>query len=204
MDVGNTDAYLLNMEAAFDELDLDGKGYIAREELQKGITEKGSKFESRMYPEGIEEFFKADADKDSKVTKEEFMNFVKNFAKNMVDDAQETAKMTDVDDGENDFKFEEPEVIDGVNVSEKQDGGGYSLDANEGKTLVQHSPRLDEPQQLDFNSADFIRKVLLVDAEKVVDLLGRDELICTDEDQIADFVVKYLQEKGNVTAPELV
>jgi len=40
-----------------------------------------------MYPEGIEEFFKADADKDSKVTKEEFMNFVKNFAKNMVDDA---------------------------------------------------------------------------------------------------------------------
>ena len=33
MDVENIDAYLLNMEAAFDQLDLDGKGYIAREEL---------------------------------------------------------------------------------------------------------------------------------------------------------------------------
>ena len=57
---------------------------------------------------------------------------------------------------------------------------------------------------MDFNSADFIRQVLEADAEKVVDLLGRDELICTNEDQIADFVVKYLQEKGNGTAPELV
>ena len=136
MDVENIDAYLLNMEAAFDQLDLDGKGYIAREELQKGITEKGSEFEQRVYPEGIEEFFKADSNKDSNVTKEEFMNFVKNFAKNMVDDEQATEKMKDVDDGANDFKFEEPEVIDGVNVSEKQDGGGQSLDANEEKTLV--------------------------------------------------------------------
>jgi len=49
--------------------------------------------------------------------------------------------MTDVDDGVNDFKFEEPEVIDGVNVTDHHEGREEMLNAHEDETLVKHTPR---------------------------------------------------------------
>ena len=55
-------------------------------------------------------------------------------------------------------------------------------------SAVNHQPVFD------FNSIDFMSEAMSLSVEDAVDLLYRDDLKCTNEDQIADFVVEYLHE----------
>ena len=66
------------LEAEFDKLDLNGDGSVDREELQKAVLEKETMFSSTDTT-AINEFFLADANHDGKVSKEEFIAFMRNL-----------------------------------------------------------------------------------------------------------------------------
>ncbi len=52
---------------------------------------------------------------------------------------------------------------------------------------------------LDMNSVDFMSEALVMDPQAVISqILTSDQLVCSSEDQVVDFVKEYLKENGMV------